>query len=367
MISVLFLINNLGSGGAERVLVNLVNNIDINKYKVTVRTLVDEGENKRDLSKNVIYEYVFKKGFRGINYLNLLPKKYIYNKVAHGDFDVIIVYLHGVLTKIISYAPKNAKTIAYLHANMEKSPFIKSFQSKQDIQRCFNSYDAIVAVSEQVKESFERVSGIKNKLHVIYNAFDITKIKSLSKEQLPRIDAEGINICSVGKLNKVKGYDRLLKVIKRLREESFKFQLTIVGDGPQKKELLDYIEENHLVEYVSLVGFDYNPYKYIARSDLFVCASYSEGFSSVVVESMVLGTPVITTDCAGMKEILGNNNNYGIIVDNEEESLYLGLKDIITNREKLQYYKQKAIERSKYFDTSSSVKAVESLIDEVVK
>lgn len=369
MINVLFLINNLGNGGAERVLVNLVNNMDYSKYQVTLRTLVNEGVNRRNLSEHVKYEFVFKNTFKGINYLYLLPQKYIYNKVAHGSFDVIIVYLHGVLTKIISYSPLHQKTIAYLHADMEKSKFIKTFSNRQLVRECFGSYNAIVSVSKHVQKSFEKACGINDNLKVIYNTFDIENINSLSKEQVESaiFDRKKINICSVGKLNQVKGYDRLLRVVKKLKMDRLSFTLTIVGDGPMRKDLEDYIKENNLSEHVYLVGFDNNPYRYLGKSDLFVCSSLTEGFSSVVVESIILGIPVITTNCAGMSEILGDNNDYGIIVDNNEESLYLGIKDLIFNGTKLEFYKQKAIIRSKFFESNTSVKSVENLIEEVIK
>ena len=103
--NILFLINDLGSGGAEKVLVNLVNNMNKDKYNITLRTIIDQGDNKKYLANTVTYESIFRKGFRGIKYLHLLPKKYIYNKVAYGKFDVIVVYLHGVLTKIVANAP----------------------------------------------------------------------------------------------------------------------------------------------------------------------------------------------------------------------------------------------------------------------
>src|SRR5690606_34829392 len=146
-------------------------------YEITLRTLFDQGENKAYLSEHINYEYVFKNSFKGINYLHLLPKKWVYNKIAYGDFDVIIVYLHGVLTKIVSHAPKGQKTIAYLHANMENSPFIKSFKSKEKLQECLKTYDAIVSVSQSVEDSFKKVSGITEKLHVIYNTFDVDGIR----------------------------------------------------------------------------------------------------------------------------------------------------------------------------------------------
>lgn len=366
---ILFLSNNLSGGGAERVLVNLANCMAENGHDITLRVLANTGDNRKSLSQKVKYEFVFKKGFKGINYLHLLPNKWIYKKVAHGNFDVIVVYLHGVLTKIVANAPKSQKTVAYLHANMEKSPFIKSFKSKADIQNCFENYDRIVSVSKDVQESFIRASGIDDdRLVVKYNTFDVDRIKTLAAEPIDDkfANKQGISICTVGKLEEVKGHKRLLSIMKRLIDNGTFAQLTIIGDGPLKAELQDYINQNNLKDYVSLVGFDTNPYKYVAKSDLFVCSSFSEGFSSVVAESLILSVPVVTTDCAGMREMLGENNEYGIVTNNDEDSLYNGLADIIKNSEKLKHYRLAAIERGRFFEPQETVGSVEKMLEEIL-
>jgi len=369
MVRVLFLINNLAGGGAERVLVNLVNELSKGSYEITVRTLADVGENKKNLSDRIKYEYVYKKEFKGLNYLYLLPHKYIYNKVAGGEFDVIIVYLHGVLTRIVSYAPNKQRTIAYLHANMEKSPFMKQLGDRERIKECFKNYNRIVAVSEEVKDSFVRVSGIQENVCVKYNTFSTENIRKKSEDVVDdkKIIKGDINLCSVGKLESVKGYMRLLKVIKRLIDEKMDVCLNLIGEGNERKELEKYIYDNNLHNNVLLVGFDINPYKYIKRSNLFVCSSYSEGFSSVVAESLILGVPVLTTDCAGMKELLGANDEYGIIVNNDEEGLYEGVKKLVKDRQLLEYYRRMACERAKYFEPAKSVGEVEKMIKEVIE
>ncbi|WP_310993604.1 glycosyltransferase [Aequorivita marina] len=363
--NILFLINNLGSGGAEKVLVNLVNNIDKNKYKVTLRTLIDQGANKKLVSNSVTYESVYKKGFKGINYLHLLPKRYIYNKIVFGKFDIIVVYLHGVLTKIVANAPSSQKTIAYLHANMHNSPFIKSFKTKGKLQSCFKTYNAIVSVSKSVEDSFRAVSGIEEKLHIVYNTFDVEGIKAKAAEKIEQeYEHDGpIQLCAVGTLNKVKGFDRLINLLGRVKKEGDNFILNIIGDGPDRPLLQKLIEENNLKNNVFLLGFKSNPYNYISKSDLFVSASLTEGFSSVVVESVILGVPVLTTNTSGMTEILGNSNEFGLIVENNEEALYSGLKEMIQNKDLLNDYKQKVKNRSSFFSTQKTVKEVESLLD----
>lgn len=366
---ILFLSNNLSGGGAERVLVNLANQMAENRQDITLRVLANTGDNRKNLSDKVKYEYIFKSNFRGINYLYLLPSKWIYNKVAHGNFDVIVVYLHGVLTKIVANAPASQKTVAYLHANMEKSPFIKSLGSKENIQKCFKSYDRIVSVSQEVQDSFIRVSGIDDdRLVVKYNTFDVDRIKSLAKEPIDNLfkEKKGFSICTVGKLETVKGHKRLLSIMKRLIDNNLFAKLTIVGDGPLRAELQEYINQNNLRDYVYLVGFDANPYKYVAKSDLFVCSSFSEGFSSVVAESLILGVPVVTTDCAGMREMLGDNNEFGIITNNDEESLYNALADIISDNEKLEKYRTAALTRGKFFEPQQTVGAIQKMLEEIL-
>lgn len=367
---ILFLINNLKSGGAEKVLVNLVNRLDQNKYEITVRTLVNKGENKSHLANHIIYDYVFKRSFRGLNYLYLLPSWFIYNKVVKEEYDLIIVYLQGVLTRIISKAPKEQKTIAYEHGEPLLSPVIKTFKSKEALIRCYDSYNKIIAVSSTIKEQFIKEVGFPNKTKVLYNTFDFKEILKLSRIQLGTSflnDPESIKLVSVGKLNHNKGYERLIKIMKKLRDEGYNFHLTLVGDGHLFKKFEQIILNYQLSNYISLVGFQSNPYPFIKQSDLFISSSYSEAFSSVVMESVVIGTPVITTETPGMRDILGKNSDYGYIVDNSEEGLYKGIKKILSNPTVLSELKEKTIERTNYFQSQNTVKEVEAVIDNIMK
>ena len=97
------------------------------------------------------------------------------------------------------------------------------------------------------------------------------------------------------------------------------------------------------------------------RCDLFVCSSRSEGFSTSVIEALVLGIPVITTNCSGMIEILGENE-FGIIVNNDEESLYKGLTNLLLNNNIIREYAEKAKQRGKSFKLDKSMKKIERLL-----
>ncbi len=368
MLKVLFLINNLSSGGAERVLVNLVNQLDCSRFDITVRTLTNVGDNRHRLSTHIKYEYVYKKGFKGTNYLHLLPKKYIYNKVTHGNFDIIVVYLHGVLTKIVSYAPSHQKTVAYLHANMEQSPFMQQIVRSKNVDRYFLPYNKIVAVSEDVKQSFLNVTGYTNdRVDVIYNTFAVDEICQLADESqcVPVKQEDEFRICCTGKLDSGKGVMRLLKIVRQLiREGHSNLTVYFIGDGSERADMERYIQDNGLYKHIHLVGYCKNPYAYMKSANLYVCPSYSEGFSSVVCESLILHVPVLTTDCAGMKEIL-DDNEYGMIVSNTDEALYSGIKELIDNKELLNFYQEKTYERATFFSPQNTVKQVETLLTSI--
>lgn len=367
---ILFLINDLGGGGAEKVLVNLVNHMDKDKYNITLRTVMNRGVNRQFLSKEVHYDYVFKRPFRGINLLYKLPKNYIYNKVTKGDFDLIVVYLHGVLTKIVSHAPKNQKTINFLHFDMEKASFLNNFPSQEEMLRCLKSYNAIVSVSQSVQDSFIRKTGLTKNLHVIYNTYDVKNIKKRSKEKVDNAEfnKSDINICAIGSLNKRKAFDRIIRSLAKIKEEhkTLNFQLFILGEGPEHLNLEKLIKDTGMEGSIFLLGYTTNPYKYLKNCDLFVSSSFGEGFATVAVESTVLGVPILTTHTSGMTEILGEDNEFGMVVKNDEESFYKGLKKLLLEPTILEHYKQQATERSSFFSTQKAVKEVEQLVEQVL-
>ena len=112
-----------------------------------------------------------------------------------------------------------------------------------------------------------------------------------------------------------------------------------------------------------LLGYNTNPYKYLIQSDLFVCSSVAEGFSTAATEALILGTPVVTVDVSGMKEMLGENNEFGIVTENNEDALYEGIKTMLTTPGMLDDYAKRAKERGKYFNTETTTKAVEKMLE----
>lgn len=366
MKKILFFIHDMMYGGAEKVLVNLVNNMDSNKYDITVMTLFDVGVNKEFLLKDIKYKTVFKKVFRGNSFLlKLFSPTFLYKRMIKEDYDVVISYLEGSCTRIVSGGPKGVKKIAWIHSTQNEKEFKKSYLSKNEAVKSYKQFDKIACVSEGVKYKFEELSGRVKNIEVIYNTNETDKILKLSKEEVKNelFKNKERKICAVGKVMQRKGFSRLAKVHKRLIEEGYKYHIYILGEGDEKEKIQKYLDENNLQDSFTFLGYDVNPYKYVARCDLFVCPSFEEGFSTAVTESLIVGTPVVTTLCSGMTELLGENNEYGIVTENSEEGIYLGLKRLLDDKKLLLHYKQKAIERGKEFSTMKTVKQTEEFID----
>lgn len=368
MKKILFFIPNLMHGGAEKVLVNLVNNLDRDKYDITLQTIFDVGVNKQYLNKDIKYKYVFKKLFRGSTTIfKIFSPKFLYKYIIKDKYDIVISYLEGPTARIISGCPYNSKKVSWIHIEMnDEQKFALGFRDGDEARKCYSKFDEIICVSNTVKQIFLETSKLnESKVEVLYNTNETDQILEKSKDAVVDIafDKDTVNICSVGKITGTKGYDRLARVHKKLIDEGLNHHIYILGIGEDEDKINKYIKENNLQDTYTLLGFRDNPYKYVAKCDLFVCSSLREGFSTAVTESLVVGTPVVSTLCSGAQELLGYNNEYGLVVENSEDGIYNGMKKLLEDRELLAYYKEKACERGSFFSKEKTVRAVEETID----
>ena len=146
-------------------------------------------------------------------------------------------------------------------------------------------------------------------------------------------------------------------------KENIKHHIYILGVGERQKEIQEYIEKENLSMSFTFLGFRENPYKYLAACDLYVCSSRREGFSTAVTEALIVGTPIVSTDCSGARELLGDNDEYGIVTENSEEGIYQGMKKMLEDANLRKHYAEKALERGKKFSREATVKAVEDMLD----
>lgn len=366
MKKILFLIPNLSVGGAEKVLVNLVNNMDKEKFDITVQVLFAGGVNEKFLKPHIKYKYCYKKIFRGNSkYFCLFKPETLYKKFIKEHYDIIVSYLEGPTARIVSGCnDKDTKLVSWIHCRMdsEKEAMV-GFRNFEEAKKCYNKFDYNACVSKMTMDYFTETFDFKKTTGVVYNTIETDKIIEKSYEIIDDVtfDNSYMNICSVGKLAQVKGFDRLVHIHKKLLDNGIKNRMYILGIGEEESNLRKYISENSLEDTFILLGYNTNPYKYVKRCDLYVCSSRSEGFSTSVTESLIVGTPVVTTLCSGMQEMLGYNNEYGIVTENNEEALYEGIKKMITEKGLLEYYSKQAKISGERFDTEKTVKAVEEM------
>lgn len=375
MRSVLFFMETVDSGGAETVFTNIIKYIDKNSFKIKVVTERDHElftdeikaaapfdcfvKTERSSLRDFFNKFIIKLSL-------ILPEKYVRDYFIRGKYDIEVAFCEGYSTKIIGNSgERNCKKIAWVHTDMIKNPWSeKIFGSAEEEKKCYEKFDAIVCVSETMKDAFIEKYGMAEKVYVLYNPLDTKKIAEKSNEKISFDFSDKLNVVLAGSFIKVRGYDRFVNACERLKKDSKNFSALIMGDGEEKEKIKEMIDEKNLGDMIKFLDFQTNPYPYIANSDVFVCASYAEGYSTAVSEAVALNVPVITTECSGMREIFGENE-CGIICENSEDGLYNAMKKVLENPDLLEKFSEQEKIRAKDFSLEKRVKAIEDFLESV--
>ncbi len=367
MKKILFLIHDLGVGGAEKVLVNLVNHMDSEKFDITVLSLFGGGVNEQFLLPHIHYKSIWKKALPGNSrMMKLLSPKMIHKICVKDNYDIEVAFLESVISRIISGCDKKGTDLySWIHIEQKGNNHgTSSFRGYKEAVRCYSRFKQVVCVSESVKQCFmHNFPPVKEPI-VLYNVLESEKIKEMAEEAVPDglFAEDEIKIVGVGKIAKQKGFDRLARITIKLLKEGHPVHLYLLGCGDMEKSIVTSFEESGFKDKCTMLGYQTNPYKYMKKCDIFVCSSFAEGFSTAASEALILGIPVCTVKVAGMEEMLGRQNEWGIVTDNNEEALFEGIKSLIINPDLLNHYGSKAQERGQFFSTDLRVKAVEELL-----
>ena len=371
MIKVLFLIHDLGQGGAEKVLVNLVNNMDQSKFDITVMALFGGGVNEQFLKENIHYQVAFPKAFPGNSHImKLLSPTYLHKFLIKDKYDIEVSYLEGPAARIVSGCPNmDTKLVSWIHVEQHsKEIAAKAFRSFKESEQCYYRFDNTICVSESVKKDFLSIYPRISNIDVLYNTNETAHILAQKEEAVEEdfVEDNSIKLCGVGKIVPIKGFDKLARIHKRLIDDGLNVHTYILGIGSEKDRIRKYLSDEGIEDTFTFLGYQTNPYKYVSKCDIFICSSIAEGFSTAATEALIVGTPVVTTPDAGMEEMLGSNNEYGIITEMNEDSLYRNIKELVVNSEKLKHYKKQAVIRGKYFSKDNTVAAVEEKLFSMV-
>lgn len=281
-----------------------------------------DNETLQYLNHNVKAKGIFKVYFRGITKLvRIVPTHILYNHYIKGKFDLEIAFQFGASYRIINSIPKSDRItrIGWIHGyDMSYKPY-------------YLKMDQMVCVS---KEGAKRAYyDLDNKVPVTfcYNPIDDENVVQSGFDTIPiKHNDNGLQFVTVGRLSPEKGFDRLIRIFGNLKKEKYSFSLWIIGDGPEKSKLESLISENKLGDSVRLLGAQRNPHAYTSKTDVFICSSCSEGYSTACTEALMLGIPVITTRVGGAQEII-SDSECGILTEIDDESLYKGIKTVLEN------------------------------------
>ena len=316
MKKVLFYIDTLGKGGLDKVVLDVVNHMDFSKYDITVMRRFPGGYYSKFLDKRIhtkanmpFEETVSKKYDHFVRVIcDRLPRKLVYRLFVHKKYDIEIACGDAFAATLIGGSTnKKSLKILWEHMDVTKDISTATYFNEKRIQKFFSPFDKIVGVSKDCKEKFIEKYGFKEKVSYIYNLIDIEDIEKKSKEFIPKeYDKDSFNILAIGRFMPQKAFPRLINVAKQLKDDGVDFNLYIIGEGPQETEIKEAILKGGMENNIKLLGFKENPYPYIKNADLFVCASAHESYCLVVAESLVLGTPIVSTKCVGPIELLDN-------------------------------------------------------------
>ena len=370
MIKILFFIPGLSEGGAEKVMCNLVNNMDQSKFDITVQT-IDQYDPKKYLKDGIHYKTISRCktviGKKLFSYWFRLCAEWglAYRLFVKGDYDIEVAYLETAATKIIAQSTnKKAVKLAWVHCDLSKKEGMR--QSMKKIRKQYSKFDKIVCVSRDVEKGFCQLFGNSFHTSVIQNVIDEKEIINNAEAKIElETESDLINLLAVGRLSQEKNYAHLIETCNWLRTDGYEFHLDILGDGPERNNLEEQIKELMLENYVTLRGFIKNPYPWMKKSDILVCSSEYEGSSTVVQEALILGTIVVTTPCGGMKDLLGNSE-YGLIVEDSKKGLYNGLKRLMSDFDFKQKYIKAAEERGSVFSEKEAVSVTERFFENIV-
>lgn len=357
--NVLFVTTALWIGGIETALINLLNYFNYEKYDVTLLVLHAEldmleriNSNCRVLIADRDKTYTFDEPYK-YNYLYHLTEKtnspsyfhkammwsvpaikwienqlyirYVRNLLRDEHFDVAIIYSDKVAEITIKAINADKYLMFYHHGTMRHV-----YHDKIAYKKC----DKIIAVSDNLANNLKKfVPEAKKKIISIHNLTDVEGIRKKAlfpTEEL--FDSRKFNIVTVGRVSYEKGMDIAVQVCEKLVFAGYKdVRWWIVGGGPAIQDVQQKVIETHMEEYVKLVGMKQNPYPYIRQADLYVQPSRVESFGLTIMEALILGKSVVSTNTIGATELINDGKN-GVLCNINIKELAEKIQNLIENR-----------------------------------
>ena len=374
---VLFVINTLGCAGAEKALLELLKEFPKEEYEASLYVLLNQGElisqipqyvkvlnqNYSDVSvlskegKKVLNRQIFcrlfQKGavFKNIPYLlkglmrmikckKVYPDKLLWRVMSDGGmkikdtYDLAVAYLEGGSTYYVHDHVNAKRKIAFLHVDYTHAGYTRKLD-----KNCYQDFDRIFTVSEEVRNSLERVyPECKERIMVFPNLIDQKGIREKAKEKGGFSDEyDGWRLLTVGRLTSQKAYEIAIDAMKLLKEKGVQAHWYVLGEGELREVLQRQINRLGLEKDFLLLGAVENPYPYYAQCDLYVHATRFEGKSIAVQEAKILGCPILVSDCNGNREQVKDGVD-GSVCALTPESISTKIEELLENKKQREIY-----------------------------
>lgn len=361
--TIAFFLPSLEGGGAERNVINFAKHLNKEKYQITLILAERKGVFWDKLPEDIVIEdlggiFVFNVFVKMIKYfrketpdifISTFPRFNFVNMLAkifsRKKFNFIIIEQTTPSKLFITARKISHKIIAYFFL-----PFlIRFFYSKAK---------AIVCVSEAVKDDLCRFAGLTEKINVIYNPVIGEKIEYqwFESKKTPVI-------LSMGRLVSAKDYPTLIGAFSFLLAKK-EVRLMILGEGEEKENIREIAKDLGVLEKIDFLGFQENPYKYLAGASVFVSSSVREGFSNSIVEAMACGTPVVSTEAEGPAEIIENGKNGVLVPVGDSKALAEAILEVLNNPVLQQKLSTAGRIRAQDFTIKKSIEKYEELFNE---
>jgi glycosyltransferase involved in cell wall biosynthesis len=367
MKKIIFGITSLTLGGAERVLVDLANELSKNKeYEITILTIYGQGELEKQLLPKVKLKSIYGQAYNQLSTLErkflapiyiLTRKNKIYKKYIENQYDVEIAFLEGPSTRIFACGKEKSNKIAWIHNDIAQvfGEGVKANLKRKIDEKLYNKFSKLIFVSQNNLESFKQTYP-ENKAtkQVIYNYINREQVIAKAEQQVQsEFRAEDTNLLTVARLVPQKALGRLIKVHARLIKENIKHSMYIIGEGPERANLEQLIKSYNCEKTIKLLGKKENPYPYMKEADYICLLSEFEGYGMVLEEAKILNKNILITDTAAKEAV--ENYEKSKIFENSENGIYEGIKKVLTMP------KEEGIEQQEY-DNSKIIKQIEQIL-----
>lgn len=365
---ILFVGSSLGSGGAEKILIYLINNLDPGKYDMRLVLLQRTMDYVKELEHPIRIDY-FDKTSR-LSFIKIILQ--LRRLLREYRPDAVISLLNFInIVAVLSKLLSGIKTRTIICEHLHLLNYYRSFWGR--IKKVlaafiFGKADDIVVVAADMKAHMEKEFGLPPaKVKVIYNPIPLEKILEKSREEVdhPFFRAKQLQvIITAGRLVRQKRYDRLIRAFAQAKAKEPNLRLLILGRGELEQELKSLAAELRVRDDIDFLGFKENPYAWIAKARAFALSSEREGFPNVLIEAMVCGVPVISTDClSGPREIIETSHSGLLVPEEDLHQLAEALADIVRDDARRRRFVEAGKRYAANFRVDKVIPQYEALVD----